>query len=218
MPQLPKVALAVVTRADPGGLKVFGLTGGIGSGKSTVAQLFGARGVPVVDADALAREVVVPGAPANADIAAAWPEAIADDGTIDRKRLGDIVFKDATARARLEAILHPRIAAAAAAALAALAAEGHRLALYEATLLVESGRWREFDGLIVVTASNETQIARAMARDQLSRSQAEARLRAQLPTEDKVRVATHVIDNDGSRAETEAQVDGLLARLRQQLR
>jgi len=210
--------LAVVTRADPGGLKVFGLTGGIGSGKSTVAQLFDARGVPVVDADALAREVVVPGAPANADIAAAWPEAIAADGTIDRKRLGDIVFKDATARARLEAILHPRIAAAAAARLAALAAEGHRLALYEATLLVESGRWREFDGLIVVTASNETQIARAMARDQLSRSQAEARLRAQLPTEDKVRVATHVIDNDGSRAATEAQVDALLARLRQQLR
>jgi dephospho-CoA kinase len=210
--------LAVVTRADPGGLKVFGLTGGIGSGKSTVAQLFAARGVPVVDADALAREVVVPGAPANADIAAAWPEAIAADGTIDRKRLGDIVFKDATARARLEAILHPRIAAAAAARLAALAAEGHRLALYEATLLVESGRWREFDGLIVVTASNETQIARAMARDQLSRSQAEARLRAQLPTGDKVRVATHVIDNDGSRAATEAQVDALLARLRQQLR
>ena len=218
MPQLPKVALAVVTRADPGGLKVFGLTGGIGSGKSTVAQLFAAQGVPVVDADALAREMVVPGAPANADIAAAWPEAIAADGTIDRKRLGDIVFKDATARTRLEAILHPRIAAAAAARLAALAAQGHQLALYEATLLVESGRWRDFDGLIVVTASSETQIARSMARDQLSRSQAEARLRAQLPTEEKVRVATHVIDNDGDRAATEAQVDALLARLRQQLR
>jgi dephospho-CoA kinase len=206
--------LAVVTRAGPGGLKVFGLTGGIGSGKSTVAQLFAARGVPVVDADALAREVVVPGAPANADIAAAWPEAIAADGTIDRKRLGDIVFTDATARARLEAILHPRIAAAADARLAALAREGHWLALYEATLLVESGRWREFDGLIVVTASSETQIARAMARDKLSRSQAEARLRAQLPTEEKVRAATHVIDNDGGVAATEAQVDALLAKLR----
>ena len=92
----------------------------------------------------------------------------------------------------------PRIAAAADARLAALAGEGHRLALYEATLLVESGRWRDFDGLIVVTASTETQIARAMARDGLSRAQAEARLRAQLPTEEKVRVATHVIDNDGA--------------------
>ena len=204
-----------MTRAHPGGLKVFGLTGGIGSGKSTVAQLFAARGVPVVDADALAREVVLPGTPAHADVAAAWPEVIvADGGTIDRKRLGDLIFADAAARVRLEAILHPRIAAAADARLAALAAEGHRLALYEATLLVESGRWRDFDGLVVVTASTETQTARAMARDGLSRAQAEARLRAQLPTEEKVRVATHVIDNDGTRAATEAQVEALLAKLR----
>jgi dephospho-CoA kinase len=206
--------LAVVTRAHRGGLQVFGLTGGIGSGKSTVAQLFAARGVPVVDADALAREVVVPGAPAHTDVAAAWPEVIAADKTIDRKRLGDVIFADPAARARLEAILHPRIAAAADARLAALAGEGHRLALYEATLLVESGRWRDFDGLIVVTASTETQIARAMARDQLSRAQAEARIGAQLPTEAKVRVATHLIDNDGARAATEAQVDALLATLR----
>jgi dephospho-CoA kinase len=206
--------LPVVTRARPGGLKVIGLTGGIGSGKSAVAQLFAARGVPVVDADALAREVVVPGAPAHADVAATWPQVIAADGAIDRKRLGDIIFADAAARARLEAILHPRIAAAADARLGALAGEGHRLALYEATLLVESGRWREFDGLIVVTASPETQIARAMARDGLSRGEAEARVRAQLPTEDKVRVATHLIDNDGARAATEAQVEALLAKLR----
>jgi dephospho-CoA kinase len=205
--------LAVVTRAHPGGLRVFGLTGGIGSGKSTVAQLFTARGVPVVDADALAREVVVPGAPAHADVAAIWPEVIAADGTLDRKRLGDVIFADDAARARLEAILHPRIAAAADARLAALAAEGHRLALYEATLLVESGRWRDFDGLVVVTATAETQIARAMARDGLSRAQAEARLRAQLPTEQKVRVATHLIDNDGARAATEAQVAALLVKL-----
>ena len=118
MPRPPRVALPVVTRARPGGLKVFGLTGGIGSGKSTVAQLFAARGVPVVDADALAREVAVPGGPAHADVAATWPEAIAADGTIDRKRLGDIIFADAAARARLEAISHPRIAAAADARLA----------------------------------------------------------------------------------------------------
>src|SRR5689334_10260551 len=144
MPQLPRVALAVVARAHPGGLKVFGLTGGIGSGKSTVAQLFAARGVAVVDADALAREVVAPGGPAYGDVAAAWPEAIAADGTVDRKRLGGIVFGDPAARARLEAMTHPRIAAAADARFAALAAQGHRLALYEATLLVESGRWREF--------------------------------------------------------------------------
>jgi dephospho-CoA kinase len=210
--------LAVVTRALPGGLQVFGLTGGIGSGKSTVAQLMAARGIPVVDADALAREVVAPGGPAYRDVATIWPEAIAADGAVDRKRLGAIVFADPAARARLEAITHPRIAAAADARLAALAGEGHRLALYEATLLVESGRWRAFDGLIVVTASTETQIARAMARDGLSRSEAEARVRAQLPTEEKVRVATHVIDNDGTRTATEAQVEALLAKIQQKIR
>jgi dephospho-CoA kinase len=196
------------------GLKVLGLTGGIGTGKSTVARMFGARGVPVVDADALARDVVAPGLPAHGDIAAAWPEAIAADGGIDRKRLGDIVFGDPAARARLEAITHPRIAAASAERLAALAAAGHPLALYEATLLVESGRHQDFDGLIVVTASEATQIARVRARDGLSQAQAEARIRAQLPTADKVRLATFVIDNDGDLAETETSIEALLRRLR----
>lgn len=196
------------------GLKVLGLTGGIGAGKSTVARMFAARGVPVVDADALAREVVAPGLPAHAVIAAAWPEVIAADGGIDRKRLGEIVFADPAARARLEAITHPRIQTASAERLAALAAAGHRLALYEAPLLVESGRHRDFDGLIVVTASEATQIARVRARNGLSQAQAEARIRAQLPTADKVRLASFVIDNDGDLARTEAAVEALLHRLR----
>lgn len=206
-----------MARGFPRSLKVVGLTGGIGSGKSTVAGLFAARGIPVVDADVLAREVVAPGGPAHAEVAAAWPAVIAADGTVDRKRLGDVVFSDPAARARLEAMLHPRIASAAEARLSALAAEGHRLALYEAALLVESGRWRDFDGLIVVTASPETQIARAISRDGLSRAQAEARAHAQLPTEEKVRVATHLVDNDGALAATEAQIEEILedlARLR----
>jgi dephospho-CoA kinase len=196
------------------GLKILGLTGGIGAGKSTVARMFAARGVPVVDADALAREVVAPGLPAHADIAAAWPEVIAADSGIDRKRLGEIVFADPAARARLEAITHPRIQSASAGRLAALAAAGHRLALYEAPLLVESGRHRDFDGLIVVTASQATQIARVRARNGLSQAQAEARIRAQLPTADKVRLATFVIDNDGDLTRTEAAVEALLHRLR----
>jgi dephospho-CoA kinase len=196
------------------GLKILGLTGGIGAGKSTVARMFAARGVPVVDADALAREVVAPGLPAHADIAAAWPEVIAADSGIDRKRLGEIVFADPAARARLEAITHPRIQTASAERLAALAAAGHRLALYEAPLLVESGRHRDFDGLIVVTASEATQVARVRARNGLSRAQAEARIRAQLPTADKVRLASFVIDNDGDLARTEAAVEALLHRLR----
>jgi dephospho-CoA kinase len=196
-----------------GGLKVLGLTGGIGTGKSTVARMFVARGVPVVDADALARDVVVPGQPAHAEIAAAWPAVIGADRTIDRKRLGEIVFADPAVRARLEAITHPRIQAAGTEHLAALAAAGHPLALYAAALLVESGRWRDYDGLIVVTASEATQIARVGARDGLSPAEAEARIAAQLPTADKVRVATFVIDNDGDLAATEAAVDALLRRL-----
>jgi dephospho-CoA kinase len=193
---------------------VVGLTGGIGSGKTTVAQMFAARGIPVIDADALAREVVAPGGPAHADVAAAWPEVIGRGGTVDRKRLGKIVFDDPTARKKLEGFTHPRIQAVADARMAGLADAGERLALYEATLLVESGRWRDFDGLIVVVASPETQVARAMARDGLSREEAEARVRAQMSTEDKLRVATEVIDNDGALAATEAQVEVLLSKLR----
>jgi dephospho-CoA kinase len=194
--------------------RVLGLTGGIGTGKSTVARMFAARGIPVVDADGLAREVVAPGTLGNAEIAAAWPQAIAADGTVDRKRLGAIVFADPVARARLEAITHPLIQQASASRLTDLAAAGHPLALYEAALLVESGRWRDFDGLIVVTASPETQVARAVDRGGLAREDAEARIAAQLPAAEKIRVATYVIDNDGPLGETEAQVDQLLAKLR----
>jgi dephospho-CoA kinase len=201
-----------VTRARRSGLRVLGLTGGIGTGKSTVAQMFAARGVPVIDADVLAREVVAPGGAAHADVAAAWPEVIGADGTVDRQRLAQIVFDDPTERKRLEGFTHPRIQATADARLAALGDAGERLALYEATLLVESGRWRDFDGLIAVVASPETQIARATARG-LTRTEVEARIKAQLPTEEKLRVATHVIDNDGALAATEAQVDALLSAL-----
>jgi dephospho-CoA kinase len=196
-----------------GGLKLVGLTGGIATGKSTVARLIAERGIPVVDADQLAREAVAPGEPALAEIARRWPQVIAGDGRLDRRRLGAIVFADAVARGRLEAILHPRIAALADERAAALAAQGHPLAFYEASLLVETGRHRDFDGLVVVNASPETQIARVMARDRLARDEARARLAAQLPLREKLAVATSVIDNDGDLAATTAQVDRLLAEL-----
>jgi dephospho-CoA kinase len=196
------------------GLKVLGLTGGIGSGKSTVARMIAELGVPVLDADQLAREVVEPGRPAHAGVATAWPEVIGADGRIDRKRLGAIVFADPAARVRLEAITHPPIAALAEERLAALAAKGHPLAFYEASLLVESGRHGEFDGLVVVTASPETQLARVLARGGLSEAEARARIDAQLPLLAKVRVATHLVDNDGDLAATRAQVERLVASLR----
>jgi dephospho-CoA kinase len=194
-------------------LKLVGLTGGIATGKSTVARLIAERGIPIVDADQLAREAVEPGQPALAEIARLWPQVIAGDGRLDRKRLGAIVFADPNARRRLEAILHPRISELCDARAAALAAAGHKLAFYEASLLVETGRHREFDGLVVVTASPETQIERAVARDHLTREQARARIEAQLPMADKVAVATHVIDNSGAPAATAAQVARLLEEL-----
>jgi dephospho-CoA kinase len=194
--------------------KLVGLTGNIGSGKSTVGRLFEARGVPVIDADDLLREVQAPGQPAHAEIAAAWPEALAPDGTVDRKRLGKIVFGDPPALKRLEAMTHPRIQELSRARSAALEAAGRTLALYEATLLVESGRHKEMDGLIVVTASPEIRLARAVARDGAREQDIRARMQAQMPQEEKVRVATHVIDNDGDLAATEAQVDRILASLR----
>ena len=190
------------------------MTGNIGSGKSTVARMFAARGIPVIDADSLARELQAPGQPAHAEIAAAWPEAVAPDGRLDRKRLGDIVFSDAKALKRLEAIMHPRIQTLSRARADAFAEAGHRLVLYEASLLIESGRDKELDGLIVVTASPATRIARVVARDGLREDDVRARMRAQLPQEDKVRLATHVIDNDGDLGATEAQVDRILGELR----
>jgi dephospho-CoA kinase len=158
--------------------------------------------------------VVEPGQPAHAEIAAAWPDVIGPGGAIDRKRLGARVFSDPAARARLEAITHPRIQERAEAAARELEAAGHRLVFYEASLLVESNRHRDFDGLVVVTADEEQQLARAMARDGSTREQALARLRAQMPAEEKRRAATHLVDNSGDLASTQRQVTELIAALR----
>jgi len=197
-----------------GKLRFVGLTGGIGTGKSTVGEMLEAAGVPVLDADVLAREVVMPGQPAHAEIAAVWPDVIQADGTIDRRKLGHRVFSDPAERARLEAITHPRIQARALELARELEAAGHRLAFYEASLLVETGGHRKFDGLVVVTASEEQQLARVMARDHSTREQALARLRAQMPAEEKRRAATHLIDNSGDLDDTRRQVDALIATLR----
>ena len=196
-----------------GNLALYGLTGGIGSGKSTVATMLRERGVPVLDADVFAREVVEPGTRGHAEVAAAFPEVIGADGAVDRKKLGARIFDNPADRARLEAITHPRIHERALEEGRALERAGHRVVFYEASLLVETGRYRDFDGLVVVTASEEQQIARVQARNGVSREQAIARIQAQLPLEEKRRVATHVIDNSGDLEETRRQVDELLRAL-----
>ncbi|MBK9031204.1 MAG: dephospho-CoA kinase [Myxococcales bacterium] len=190
--------------------KVLGLTGGIASGKSTVAALLRARGAAVVDADLLARAVVEPGQPALAELLVRFgPEILNPDGTLDRKALGARAFADPEARRDLDRITHPRIAAAAQAAIAAHAAAGAPVVLYEAALLIEKGLHRGLDGTVVVAVAPEVQAARLAERDGLDAAAVAARLAAQLPLADKVAVATWVVDNSGDRAHLEAEVERL---------
>jgi dephospho-CoA kinase len=194
---------------------LFGLTGGLASGKSTVAARLRALGVPVIDADQLAREVVEPGTPGLAAVAAAFgPSILLPDGSLDRPAVAALVFSDPAARRRLNAIVHPLIAAASAARVAELGARGDPVACYEAALLVENGLADAFRPLVVVAVAEDVQVARAMARDGATEEQARARIAAQLPLSAKVAAADYVIDNGGSREETERRTDEVLAEIR----
>jgi dephospho-CoA kinase len=187
---------------------VIGLTGGIASGKSTVAAMLRELGAPIVDADLLARAVVEPGTPALAEIANRFgPDVLDADGRLDRKRLATRVFADDVARAQLNAITHPRIAEASRAAMGTMGGQGHPVALYEAALLVENRVHLGLDGLIVVAVSEDEQIARLSRRDRIDADAARARLAAQLPLAAKIAVADWVIDNGGSTEDTRAQVE-----------
>jgi dephospho-CoA kinase len=185
-----------------------GLTGGIATGKSAVAEVFRALGCVVIDADLLAREVVQPGEPALAEIAREFgPGVLQPDGRLDRKALGTIVFADDGRRRRLEAITHPRIRERLARHLDALTAQRFRgLVIFDAPVIVESGAWRTMDRLVVVVADEPTQIARLMARDGIGRPEALQRVHSQMPLEDKARLAHYVVDNSGDRGATEARV------------
>lgn len=192
-------------------LRVFGLTGGIGSGKSSVARRFSARRLPVIDADVLAREVVEPGTPGLEQVVATFGSStIGPDGRLDRAALGAQVFGDADARARLNGILHPLIRQAFAEKRSTLEGAGEALACYEAPLLVEVGLAESLRPLVVVALSEELQLARVMQRDGASEEQARARVSAQLPLSQKVALADYVIDNHGSELDTVTQADRVL--------
>lgn len=191
---------------------VIGLTGGIASGKSTVATMLIDRGAAVVDADQLARQVVEPGQPALAELVARFGAAILTaDGRLDRKRLAAIAFSDPAARADLGRITHPRIAAASAAAIATWADAGASVVFYEAALLVENRAHTALAGLIVVSAPAELQYERLVERDRLDPDEARARIAAQAPLADKLAAATWVIENAGDRAALEREVDRVVA-------
>ena len=190
-----------------------GLTGGIATGKSYCLGRFAARGVPTIDADVLAREAVAPGTPGLAAIAARFgPGVVAADGTLDRAALGRLVFADTRARAALEAIVHPEVYRRIRDWFANLP-PGTRLAIADIPLLFETGHNHDFDDVIVAACEPEEQLRRVMARDHLPDADARARLAAQLPIDEKVKRARHVIWTDRGVAETDGQVATVYARL-----
>jgi len=195
-------------------MHLFGLTGGIASGKSAVAARLRARGVPVIDADALAREVVAKGSEGLADIVRAFGEdVLAPDGSLDRKRVADRVFSDANARRTLNAITHPLIGALTSRRAAELAARGEPLACYEAALIVENHMADAFRPLVVVSAPEALQVERAVVRDGAKEDDVRARMSSQTPLAAKIAVADFVIENDGTLAALAARTDEVLAAL-----
>lgn len=181
------------------GIRVIGLTGGIASGKSTVARFLEEQGAVVIDADALSREAVGPGSAALERIVAAFgEEVLLPDGRLDRKRLGRLVFADADKRRRLEEIMHPEIRRLADERIASAADEGHRVLFYMAPLLIESGSVERVDEVWVVTVRPEIQLERLMRRDGIGREEAGRIIASQMPLAEKERHGRVVIDNSGT--------------------
>ena len=192
--------------------KTIALTGGIGTGKSTVAALFASLGAAVIDADAIVHELQAPGAPLLAEIAAAFgPDVLDATGALDRKRLADRVFADPAERQRLNGLVHPRVGAELARRTEDARRRGVPLIVVDIPLLFEARRDPRagFDATVLVYAPRAVQIERTVARDGCSRADAEARIAAQMPIDEKRALADHVIDNGVDRAETERQVRAL---------
>lgn len=185
------------------GIRIIGLTGGIASGKSSVARLIEERGVPVIDADLLAREAVLPGSRALERIVALFgADVVAADGALDRKRLGALVFADPEKRRQLEQILHPEIRRLGEERVARAVAEGHKLLVYMAPLLIEAGAVDRVDEVWVVTVRPEIQLERLMARDGIDRVAAQRIIDSQMPLAEKAGHGRILIDNSGTPRET----------------
>ena len=204
-------------------MKLVGLTGGIGSGKSTVAEALRALGATVVDADAIVHELQRKGSPLLAEMVEAFgPEILRPDGELDRQALGDVVFRDPAARKRLGDLVHPKVGAEMMARVEAARAAGAQVVVMDVPLLLEgrqagrgSAARAPYDCVVVVWVSEAVQIDRTIARDGCEREEAERRVRAQMPLDEKRDLADHVIDNSGTREASEAQVRALFDRLRE---
>ena len=191
-----------------------GLTGGIGSGKSTVARMLAVRGAVVLDSDVLAREAVEPGTPGFDAVVGRFGEGVlAADGSLDRGALAAIVFVDDVARADLESIVHPEVRRRIEVAVASHAASDD-VVVVDSPLLIETGAHEGFPFVVVVTATSETRVARLVAKG-MSEQDVRARIAAQMPLDEKAEYADVVVDNDGSEADLVGQVDRLWADLQE---
>ncbi|TFK63767.1 CoaE-domain-containing protein, partial [Pluteus cervinus] len=195
---------------------VVGLTGGIATGKSTVSTLLKAQGIPVVDADIIAREVVEPGTPAFKKIVKVFGEEntiLLEDGTLDRKKLGSIIFTDPSKRKQLNGIVHPAVRRAMFFAVLKNWVRGERICVLDVPLLIEGGLWRFVGEVVVVFCPTETQLSRLISRDNSSETDASSRLNSQMPITEKVSYANIVLDNSSTREELESQVSELITLL-----
>jgi dephospho-CoA kinase len=189
-----------------------GLTGGIASGKSTVSVILAELGAVVVDADLIAREVVARGTPGLAAVAAEFgPGLLTPEGDLDRPAMGALVFADASARRRLEAIIHPLVHARSAEIEASAAPDA--VVVHDIPLLAEVGRADQFDAVVVVDAPTEVQVARMVEDRGWTREDAESRIAAQASREDRLAIATHVVDNTGSLDDLRRRVEEIHAEL-----
>ena len=188
-------------------MKIYGLTGGIASGKSTVSRMLRELGAQVLDADVIAREVVEPGTPGLSAVAERFPGVLDAEGRLDRAKLGARVFGDPKERAALNALLHPLIGQQFLLRTHALAEQGVERLLYDAPLLIENRLHEAMDGVVLVWVPRAVQKARLMSRDGLDEAAAEARLAAQLPLDEKRQYATWLVDNSGDLGATRAQVE-----------
>ena len=196
-------------------MRIFGLTGGIGSGKSVVARMFREEKIPVVDADRISREVTAPGKPAHDEIVRRFgAQILLSDGRINRKKLGAIVFADPGKRAELESITHPTISEGIREAVSALASEGHAVVIVEAALILEKGRQGMCEAVIGVRCERRLQVDRIMGRDGISREEALRIVSSQMDPEEKALASDYVIDNSGDLAGTRAQVRALAEKLK----
>lgn len=187
-----------------------GLTGGIGSGKSTVSAMLAARGAVIIDADAITRELQQPGRPVfDAMVERFGPSIVATDGTLDRPAVAAIVFDDPAARRELEAIVHPAVGAEMVRRMKAEAGTGH-VVVYDVPLLVESGR-SGYSGVVVVDADPEVAVRRLVEQRGMTEADARARIANQASREDRLAIADQVIDNNGSLDDLAARVDEVWA-------